>query len=249
MIKALVVEDEKPAARQIISLLTAIHPKVEVIKVIDNVEELDEYLGNAPVIDVIFSDIQLGDGLSFDAYEKHNNLPPIIFTTAYDEYAIKAFKLNSIDYIVKPIDAEQLQFAVDKYYKQQISAGNINFNELLSALRTTEKNTKILIQKGEKLIAINPAEFLVIYTENRLVYAKTKADTYILSQTLEELHEEIGSASFFQINRQTIVNRTAIQSAEPTLDNGLLLTINHPTNSQLKVARRRVPEFKTWWVK
>lgn len=249
MIKALVVEDEKPAARQIISLLATIQPKIEVVQVIDNTEELHEYLQTKPAIDLIFSDIQLGDGLSFDAYEKHNSLPPIIFTTAYDEYAIKAFKLNSIDYIVKPIDAEQLQFAVDKYYKHQISSANINFNELLTALRTTEKSTKILIQKGEKLIAINPAEFLVIYTENKLVYAKTRTETYVLNQALEELYQEIGSDSFFQINRQTIVNRTAIASAEPTLDKGLQLTINHLSNTKLKVSRRRVPEFKTWWVK
>jgi two-component system LytT family response regulator len=248
MIKALIVEDEKPAARQLKSLLGQIHQKIEVIKIIDNTEDLFHFLDAETHPDVIFSDIQLGDGLSFEAYEKLQDVPPIIFTTAYDEYAIKAFQWNSIDYLVKPIQAEAIQKAVDKFEKLNSSA-KIDFSLLLQNLQQSHsENDKLLIHKGSQMLAINKPEIMVIYTENKLVYVRQKKETYVVHQTLDELENELDNSLFFRINRQTLVNKNFIEKAEPTLDNGLRLFLPQKTDVDIKVSRRRVADFKQWWV-
>lgn len=246
--RILIVEDEKPAARQIKLLLKSINPSTEVIGVIDNVEDLAAFLKSSPTVDLILSDIQLGDGLSFDAYDQFKTVPPIIFTTAYDEYAIKAFKTNSIDYLVKPIELNSLQQAIDKLVQTKTNY-DINFQNLLEALtNTASKASNILVQKGESIIAVKQDDIALVYTQNKLVYLQTAKTKYVISQTIDELNQLLNPKQFFKINRQSIISKRAIESAEPTLDQGLKLTISTKSEFDLKVSRRRVSSFKTWWI-
>lgn len=248
MIKALIVEDEKPAARQIVTLLELINKEIQVIDIIDNTEDLFNRLRQSPLPDIIFSDIQLGDGLSFEAYEKLEHVPPIVFTTAYDEYAIKAFQWNSIDYLVKPLKQEALQKAVDKFQTLRLPQVPIDFHALLESITNkTSSAEKILIHRGEQILAIDKSEIALAYTTNKIVYIQTLREKFIIHQNLEELEVELGNQLFFRINRQTLVNRKSIKSAEPTLNNGLKLHLNCPSEIDIKVSRRRVNEFKKWW--
>jgi two-component system LytT family response regulator len=248
MIKALIVEDEKPAARQLKALLEQTQQNIQVIETIDNTEDLYQYLISSPKVDVIFSDIQLGDGLSFEAYEKVEDVPPIIFTTAYDEYAIKAFQWNSIDYLVKPIQLDAIQKAINKFEKL-IAPEKIDFAQLLQNLRQgTPSNDKLLIHKGSQMIAVNKSEISIVYTANKLVYLIHHGQPHVVPQTIDELENELDSNLFFRINRQTLINKNFIEKAEPTLDNGLRLFLPHKTEIDIKVSRRRVADFKKWWV-
>jgi DNA-binding LytR/AlgR family response regulator len=206
MIKALVIEDEDLAANRLFSLLQQIEPDIEIAGPIDSVEQAILYLQKSQP-DLLFLDIQLADGKSFSIFDRVKVNVPIIFTTAYDEYAIKAFELNSIDYLLKPVSLEKLRVALDKFKK--ISAyyqhDNINgpLNSLLQSIKLQAEptyKTRFLVNKGDTLLPVTVEETAYFYAEDKAVFMVTSDNKkYLINYSLEELEEKLNPKLFFKL--------------------------------------------------
>ncbi len=251
----IVIEDEKPAARKLMRMLEKLN--VNVIKTLGSVEESIHWFLNNTHPDILFLDIQLSDGLSFEIFEKVPIKSTIIFTTAYDEYALKAFKLNSIDYLLKPIDEEELKNAVSKYKNIITKLADtseklveFNFEEikklLVNPLEREYKN-RFSIQVGHQIKMITMDEVSFFYSENKGTYCFTKdRRNYLMNATLETLQQEISPIDFFRINRKYIIHYRAIIKIDAYTNSRLKIRINGYEDQDLIVARERVKEFKSW---
>lgn len=249
--KILIIEDEKPAARQLRKLIMACAPAAQILAVLDSVEDSTEWLKNFPPPDLIFLDIQLADGLSFEIFQKVNVQSPIIFTTAYDQYTLKAFKVNSVDYLLKPIEKEELAKAIEKYKK--VFQKNEAFDQqliqqLTSALQRPNYKERFLIKTGKQLAYVETADIAYFYSKDSIVYLQ-KADKkyHLLDYTLDQLEEVLSSKSFFRINRQFIIHSKAIAKIQTWFNSRLLLELNPIYNGEkVIVSRDRVKAFKQW---
>ena len=248
-----IVEDEYPAAERLEKLLQRTNQAINVVATLDSVEASVRWLENNPAPDLILSDIQLSDGLSFEIYEQVLLQSPIIFTTSYDEYAIRAFKLKSIDYLLKPIKYEELVQAIQKYqtFRDEFSGHDqaARLEQLLDTLSSTERTHKkrFLVKKNEQLIPITDEEIAYFYTEHELVYLITGADKkYVIDYTLEQLESLLNPAQFFRINRQCILNMTAIQQIHTYFSSRLKLQLHPPPNDEVLVSKGKVKAFKAW---
>lgn len=247
----LVIEDEKPSARRLTRMLGALD--VEVQDMVHSVEESITWFQNNEHPDLIFLDIQLSDGLSFEIFDKVAVKSAIIFTTAYDEYALQAFKLNSIDYLLKPIDDEDLEKAVAKFKEripkqQDVSLNFEDIKKLLGATPVERSYKKRFITKiGQhiKMIAIDEIE--CFYSENKGTYAAT-ADkrNYLLDTTLENLEDDLEPQTFFRVSRKYFVNINAIKDIISYTNSRLQLKLNNWDEQEIIVSRERVRDFKTW---
>ena len=248
-----IVEDEYPAAERLEKLLRRMDETISLVAVLDSVEAAVRWLQNNPSPDLILSDIQLSDGLSFEIYEQVLIKSPIIFTTSYDEYAIRAFKLKSIDYLLKPIKYEELVQAIDKYQNfRNAFSGNdhaARLEQLLDNLSHTGRPHKkrFLVKKGEQLLPITDEEIAYFYTEHELVYLITRADKkHVIDYTLEQLESLVDTSRFFRINRQFILNMVAIQQIHTYFSSRLKLQLHPPTNEEVLVSKGKVKAFKEW---
>ncbi|MBK0369193.1 LytR/AlgR family response regulator transcription factor [Flavobacterium agrisoli] len=249
----LIIEDEKPAARLLQRKLEKLN--VSVTQLLHSVEESVTWFSQNPQPDLIFLDIQLSDGLSFEIFEKVSIQSAIIFTTAYDEYALKAFKLNSIDYLLKPIDEEELEEAILKYKKWQpitpISHSYAADFEVIKKLlfNPFEKPFKerFTIKIGSQLKVISISEIECFFSENKGTYIHTFDNrNYLLDATLEMVEQELNPKEFFRISRKFIVSLKAIK--EITMYSNSRLKILLPTYKaeEVIVSREKVSDFKTW---
>lgn len=243
-IKTIIIEDEKPSARKLERLLS-LFPDLELIAMINSVEEGIEYFENNPHPDLIFSDIVLGDGLSFDIFEKVPTKSFIIYTTAFDQYTLKAFKLNSIDYLLKPITEEDLSSAIAKYKSflpQEQPYNNLNLKDLIK--KETPKLSRIVAKIGYNLKVIQIGDVSCFYSENKMVYAQTSERAFPTDFTLDELQEVLDSDKFFRTNRQFIINLNFIKNIHTSPN--YKVEMQFQPEDEITVSRERVKDFKDW---
>lgn len=244
--KSIIIEDEKPSARRLKRMLEK--QGVEVSSMLYSVKESVQWFKENPHPDLIFLDIQLEDGLSFEIFEKINIQSAIIFTTAYDEYALKAFKLNSIDYLLKPIDEEELVSAIEKF-KTRNSSTSFDL-EGLRQLLSEQKNkykTRFSIKVGQHLKFFEIDEITCFYSENKGIYLHTTAGRgYLMDTTLENLEKEVSPEKFFRINRKFIINLSAIQDIVHYSNSRLKIRLKDIADENIIVSRERVRDFKEW---
>ncbi|MDT0559154.1 LytTR family DNA-binding domain-containing protein [Ichthyenterobacterium sp. W332] len=246
----IIIEDEKPSARRLQRMLNKLEINAEVM--LHSVEESLEWFQNNEHPDVIFLDIQLSDGLSFEIFEHVDVKSAIIFTTAYDEYALQAFKLNSIDYLLKPIDEDDLAKAVSKYKdrlpKEQLVT--LDFNDIKKLLvNPIERDYKkrFSIKVGQHLKLINIDDIECFYSENKGTYLHTSENrNYLLDTTLEHLEKELDPNIFYRINRKFFVNINAIKDMISYTNSRLQIKLSSYNEQDVIVARERVKDFKAW---
>ncbi|MDG5492202.1 LytTR family DNA-binding domain-containing protein [Psychroserpens sp. SPM9] len=248
--KTIIIEDEKPSARRLQRMLTELN--LEAQTMLHSVEESINWFQNNAHPDLIFLDIQLSDGLSFEIFETIDINSAVIFTTAYDEYALQAFKLNSIDYLLKPIDEDDLAKAVSKYKerlpKQQ--SVTLDFNDIKKLLVNPierEYKKRFSVKVGQHLKLINIDDIECFYSENKGTYAYTsEGRNYLLDTTLEQLEEELEPHKFFRISRKFYVNVNAIKDMVSYTNSRLQIKLNSYKEQDVIVARERVKDFKEW---
>jgi len=248
--RVIIIEDEKPSARRLQRMLDNLNVKAETL--LHSVEESVTWFKKNAHPDLIFLDIQLSDGLSFEIFEAVDIKSAVIFTTAYDEYALQAFKLNSIDYLLKPIDEVELANAIKKYQermpKQQLVT--LDFNEIKNLLvnpidRVYKKRFSVKVGQHLKLIDIDDIE--CFYSENKGTYAYTSdGRNYLLDTTLELLENELEPQNFFRISRKFYVNIKAIKDMISYTNSRLQIKLNTFNEQEVIVARERVKDFKDW---
>ncbi|WP_306352890.1 LytR/AlgR family response regulator transcription factor [Flavobacterium sp. '19STA2R22 D10 B1'] len=247
----IIIEDEKPAARLLQRKLSKLSLDVSVM--LHSVEQAITWFKNNAHPDLIFLDIQLSDGLSFEIFENVEIKSAIIFTTAYDEYALKAFKLNSIDYLLKPIDDEDLEIAIQKYQERLPKAAvpfNFDFDQIKKMLNNTldkEYKKRFTIKVGQHLKVIMIEEIECFYSENKGTYIHTIDNrNYLIENTLEQLECELNPKSFFRISRKFIIPLQAIR--EIVLYSNSRLKVILPTykEDEVIVSREKVNAFKSW---
>ncbi len=247
---ALIIEDEKPSARYLQRMLEK--QDVHVNQMLHSVEEAVEWFNINPHPDLIFLDIQLSDGLSFEIFDVVEVKSPIIFTTAFDEYALQAFKLNSIDYLLKPIDEAELQTAVKKYRSLQSAPRPVQFNfddikKLLVNPVEREYKKRFTTKIGQHIKIISADEIECFYSENKGTYAHTlDGRDYLLETTLEQLEDELSPEIFFRISRKFFININAIKDIISYTNSRLQLKLNSYKEQEVIVARERVKDFKLW---
>ncbi|GAB5474296.1 MAG: LytTR family DNA-binding domain-containing protein [Maribacter sp.] len=246
----IIIEDEKPAARRLGRLLAELD--VEVSVMLHSVEEAINWFNNNPHPDLIFLDIQLSDGLSFEIFDEVEVKSAIIFTTAYDEYALQAFKLNSIDYLLKPIDDEELEQAVKKYraLKPQAQKLALDFEDIKKLLINPlerEHKKRFTVKVGQHLKIINADEVECFYSENKGTYAATSdGRNYLLDTTLENLETELDPKIFFRVSRKFYVSITHIKDIISYTNSRLQIKLNNFSEQEIIVSRERVRDFKLW---
>ncbi|WP_066225529.1 LytR/AlgR family response regulator transcription factor [Formosa haliotis] len=250
--KVIIIEDEKPSARRLQRMLLQLNLEVETM--LHSVEASIQWFQENTHPDLIFLDIQLSDGLSFEIFDAVTIQSAIIFTTAYDEYALKAFKLNSIDYLLKPIDEDDLIQAVDKF-KMRIPKQEqvvLNFNDIKNLLvnpldRSYKK--RFSVQVGQHLKLINSDDVECFYSENKGTYVHTQnGRNYLLNTTLDQLENDLEPETFFRVNRKFIININAIGDMLNFTNSRLEIKLKSFRGDQVIVARERVKTFKDWLV-
>ena len=248
--QTVIIEDEKPAARRLGRMLKELD--LEVVTMLHSVTDAIHWFKNNPHPELIFLDIQLSDGLSFEIFENVEIKSAIIFTTAYDEYALKAFKLNSVDYLLKPIDDEELNEAVQKYKSNRLAknSGFINAEDIQKMFQQSyqkEYKKRFTIQVGQHLKIIEINDICCFYSENKGTYLHTKNDrSYLLDVSLEKLEQELVPEKFFKISRKFIVNLNAIKDIISYSNLRLEVKLDCFDKQQLIVSRERVKLFKEW---
>lgn len=248
--KAIIIEDEKPAARRLNRLLEDLN--VEVSTMLHSVEESIEWFLNNEHPELIFLDIQLSDGLSFEIFDQVTIKSAIIFTTAYDEYALQAFKLNSIDYLLKPIDDEELEKAVKQYrdYKPEKEKISVDFEDIKKLLINPverEYKKRFTARVGQHLKIINADEVECFFSENKGTYAATiDGRNYLLDTTLENLEGELSPKIFFRVSRKFYVNINHIKDIISYTNSRLQIKLNTVKDQEIIVSRERVKDFKLW---
>ncbi len=242
--KVIVIEDEKPAARRLQRLLERFN--ISVIGLLTSVEEGINWFKHQPHPDLIFLDIQLSDGLSFEIFEQVKISSAIIFTTAYDEYALKAFKLNSVDYLLKPIDEEELEFALAKFKENQNS--QVNLNELKALLNPSPQYKKrFTLSVGQHLKIVDTKNICCFYSENKGTYLHTDENrAYLLEYSLEKLASVLDPDFFFRVNRKFIINLHWIKDIVTYSNQRFEVKLKGINSQKIIISRERVKDFKEW---
>ncbi len=244
----LIVEDEPRAARQLQKLLDVCTFEFELLTIIDSVEDAVIWFDKNPSPDLVFMDIQLADGLSFEIFQNVDVSAPIIFTTAFDQYAIQAFKVNSIDYLLKPIQQEDLEIALTKFQKSSQSnaiAPSI-LKDLLGSLQAPKQRSGILVKEGSGFVQIKVSELLYIYSQDSITFGVTEKKRYIINETIDQLFSSLNPADFYQINRGQIVSKNAIHKISPYFNSRVKLQVINPRDQEFIVSRTKTSEFKEW---
>lgn len=245
----LVIEDEPPNARHLIKLLKELDPAFIIDGPISSISNAVEWLSNHPNPDLILLDIQLADGLSFEIFQEIPLSTPIIFTTAYNQYAIKAFELNSIDYLLKPIQSAALSKAIDKFKSiyQKPAVDSRMAQQLITLLSGSlpKYKSRFLVRSGNKSVVISTNQIAAFYKDELTLILTEQGKKYALDYSLEELTGMLNPRDFFRTNRQCIVQATFIQEIRPEGTQLLLsLSVNSPW--QISVSQRNVRSFKHW---
>ncbi len=252
--KVLIVEDEAPAFRRLQTLLQEIDTSIQIVEVIDSVKEALKWFRTYELPDLIFMDIQLADGLSFEIFEQVKIPKPIIFTTAYDEYMLKAFKVNSIDYLLKPLNKKDLANSLIKLKEMKKSFGGNSQQDLKGILQTfkndlheTQYKSRFLVKTADRLVSVPTENIAYCYTENGLVSIRTNSDKrYILDYPLDEIEKQLNPKLFFRLNRQFIANLEAIDEIHQYFKGKLLVKLQPNCMEEVIISREKASVFKKW---
>ena len=248
--RILIIEDETTAARGLRDLILRLRPEVDICDILSSVNEAVSWFHSQEKLDLAFFDIQLKDGLSFEIFEQVKVPCPVIFCTAYDQYAVQAFQVNGIDYLLKPIEEKALLRSLSKYESLKATFSLIDLEELRALQKEylSESNFKerFLAKAGKKLFHVNRKDIAYIYTANKVVYVVTQAGRKLqLDQNLEQLEQQLSKAEFFRVNRQFIVGIGSIDSVEN--DYGThYLNLNPEHEELVSVSKYRLEAFKRW---
>lgn len=252
--KALLIEDEKAAVRNLQALLLEVAPDVEILAVLDSIIETIDWFGTHAMPDLVFLDIHLADGSAFEIFSHVEIACPIIFTTAYDEYALRAFKVNSIDYLLKPIDGHDIRKALDKMdclHGESSSPGNEpDYSSLIRALKKEESyKTHFLVPaNGDKLIPVSADMILFFHIDDGVVKAVlADGKECLFPQTLDELADSLNPALFFRVNRQYLISRKAVLDIDLWFNGRLSVNLKVPVTEKILVSKAKVGEFKEWF--
>jgi two-component system response regulator LytT len=244
----LIVEDEKVAAERLSGLIKKCDPAIDITEVVQTVKNAVQWLNTHQAPDLIFMDIQLADGLSFEIFEQTIVKTPVIFTTAYDEYALKAFKVNSIDYLLKPIDQKELKNAIDKFKENNLpkEIPAQVFDNILHSLTKNYKNN-FVIKVGEHIKVFTTEDVQCFYSivKNTFLQNNSGRD-YGISYSLDQLEELLDPSMFFRINRKFIVSSSAISDIICFSNSRLQVKLNSNKSDDLIVSREKVQDFKKW---
>ena len=249
-IKALIIEDEEPAAERLKKMIAQAEPEIEISDVIVSIRSAVKHLEkNTP--DLIFLDIHLADGESFEIFKQVTVTSPIIFTTAYDQFALRAFKLNSVDYLLKPVKPEELKSALDKFKKmyEEHNKPSLDYARLAEMLGKEKSDYKkrLLIRYGDLFKTIDIKDAAYFFSENKISYVCTKQNArYALDNTLDELEKLLEPKEFFRINRQFIVGIEAIDKMIAVSKSRVKLSLKPPAEQETIVSTERSPDFKKW---
>lgn len=254
----ILIEDEYPAAERLEKLIKKADASIQILDILESIEDAKAWFAKNPAPDLIFSDIQLSDGLSFQIFEEVTIKSPIIFTTSYDEYAIKAFKVKSIDYLLKPIKQQELQNAIEKFKKlksefsEQQHLENLymlKMESLLDTLRPMEKRYKsrFLVTQGDQLLPIPTEQIAYFFTSNEMLCLVQKDNKqFLLDYTLEELGLCLDPAHFFRINRQFLAHISSIRKIHNYFNGKLKLELMPTPAQEVLVSREKAALFKKW---
>lgn len=251
--KAVIIEDEKIAAQSLKSVINQLDGSIEVIEILQTVEDSVDWLANNQHPDLLFVDIHLADGSSFSIFEKVKVDCPIIFTTAYDEYALKAFEVNSIDYLLKPINKDDLQRALNKYKNLKGQSNDIDYmsvvNQLLAQTNAANNYKEyFLVPERDKLIPLATKDIAFVYIDLKLIKAVTySGKVYYMNQNLDELMNQLNPKKFFRANRQYIIAHEAVKDVSIWFGNKISINLTVPTEEKIIVSKARVTEFKNWF--
>lgn len=244
----LIIEDEPRAASQLQSMLKACGFDYQLLGIIDTVEDAVLWFQENTTPDLVFMDIQLADGLSFEIFQKTSVDAPIVFTTAFDQYAIQAFKVNSIDYLLKPIQQDDLKKALDKFKKSNnpASIDPSILKLLLGSIQSTNNREGILVKEGSGFLQLKTAELLYCYSEDSITFGVTTSKRFIIEETMDELFSSLDQSIFYRINRGQLIAKTSIQKIEPYFNHRVKLSITNPRDQEFIVSRSKSSDFKAW---
>lgn len=248
--EVLIIEDELAASKRLSNLIIELEPDLKILETLDSVETSIHWFQNHPTPDLVFMDIQLGDGLSFEIFETCEINTPIIFTTAYDQYTLQAFKVNSVDYLLKPIKEDELKQSLMKYRKLQgATSSKIDYKSLALALKESKPDfqKRIVVKYGQNIKAVAIADIAYFYTEEKIVFLQTSdGKRYAIDYNLDQLEQLLDPAQFFRINRQFIVGVTAIDSMYTYSKSRVKINLIPPVTGETIVSTERSSKFKKW---
>ncbi|HEX7847995.1 MAG TPA: LytTR family DNA-binding domain-containing protein [Chitinophagaceae bacterium] len=256
--KVLIIEDEELAVKKLRKTLQSVDETAEVVGIADSIRSSVNWLENNPAPDLILMDIELADGQSFEIFDKTEVKSTVIFTTSYDEYALKAFKVNSVDYLLKPVQKEDLQAALDKYRnlkniygapQPESSPMNVEslVKELQQKLQPKEFRKRFLVKHAQKLVSVEVHEIAYFYSDGRLNFFKTYDNKkYVVDYTMDELEEMLDPEKYFRISRSFYVSVNSIDQIHDYFGNRLMLNLKPAVDKESIVSREKVTDFKKW---
>ncbi len=253
----LIIEDEELAVKKLRKTLQSVDATAEVVGIADSIRSSVSWLENNPAPDLILMDIELADGQSFEIFEKTEVKSTDIFTTSYDEYALKAFKVNSVDYLLKPVQKEDLQAALDKFrnlkniYGGQTESAPLNvdslFKELQQKLQPKEFRKRFLVKHAQKLVSVEVEEIAYFYSDGRLNFFKTYDNKkFVVDYTMDELEVMLDPEKYFRISRSFYVSVNSIDQIHDYFGNRLMLNLKPAVDKESIVSREKVTDFKKW---
>ncbi|WP_072363724.1 LytTR family DNA-binding domain-containing protein [Chitinophaga sancti] len=246
----LIIEDEPRAAKELKNMVQQIDDTIQVLGILESVEQAKEWFSNNAHPDLILSDIQLADGLSFEIYSQVKVTSAVIFCTAFDEYLMTAFETNAVSYLLKPVTIEKLEKALEKYESMKAAFANEllpnNLQSLLQVVRPVHK-TALLVNEKEKIIPVQVKDIACIYLDNTILQITTLQNKkYYITATMEETERLLDPAVFFRANRQYLINKAAIGNAERYFARKLVIRLTVPTEEQIVVSKAKAGEFLQW---
>ncbi len=248
--KLLIIEDETAAAQNLRSILKSVTPEAEIVDTIDTVVDSIEWFENNPMPDLVFMDIHLSDGESFKIFDRVNITCPVVFTTAYDQYALKAFEVNSIDYLLKPINEQVVRRAVDKW-RNLTGAAKSEYSSRVDTMvrQHASYRNSFLVRFRDKLIPVSHEDIAYCYTSEEKVYAfGYNGERYPMEYTLEALQGMLSPVDFYRANRQFIIARESVADISVWFGSRLSVNLKLETPEKIIVSKARVPEFKQWLI-
>lgn len=250
--KLLIIEDESRAFQALKEQLTELLPNAEIEDPIESIDEAIEYFESHTMPNLVFMDIHLADGSAFAIFDSIDITCPIIFTTAYDQYALKAFDVNSIDYLLKPIDTNKLHRALDKF--QNFSKNEINREQIIKLVESIHQEHTykrcLLVPKQDKHVLVESERIAFVYIDTQVIKMITiDNEIYFMNDTLEDIYRQLDPQQFYRANRQQIINRDVIKDISTSFGNKILVNLKIPTTEKITISKGRAAEFKKWLAK
>ncbi|TNJ45192.1 response regulator transcription factor [Tamlana fucoidanivorans] len=250
--KVVIVEDEIAASENLTYLINSIDSNIEIVKVLDSVKASVAFFATKPQVDLVFMDIHLADGISFEIFDQITLNLPVVFTTAYDQYAMKAFKVNSIDYLLKPISEEDLSEAINQFKAQQKQEATLDESQIRGIMQLIQSKNKTykstyLVHHRDELVPLKTEDIAYFYIETGIVKAVTNTNKpYIIDKKLEDIENELDPEYFHRINRQFVVNKNAVVNIKFYFNGKLILNVNPSFKERIVVSKAKASEVKNW---